>query len=209
MTPQQKQIIKQATAKVRKLFTENPAPAHGFDHAHRVAQNAVEIATAEKANVFLCELAAILHDVGRVPEHKLKLTKKDVHNTHHELSYSMCRDWFRHDRIFLGLSDQEKKILLYSIRYHWNNAATLYKEAIVLRDADKLDALGTIGVRRAQLFFKNDTKRLNRDCRFKYDMYYWLITDKARQIVESRKLMKPINKFYWDRLAKQIKPIVV
>lgn len=209
MTPTQKQIIKQATIKVRKLFKEHPVPAHGFDHASRVAKNAVEIAVAEKANVFLCELAAILHDVGRVPEHQLKLTKKDVHNTHHELSYTLCQDWFRHDAIFSGLTNQEKKILLYSIRYHWNNAATLYKEAIILRDADKLDALGAIGVRRAQLFFKHDEKRLNHDCRFKYDMYYWLITDTARKIVKTKKLMEPINTFYWSRLTKQIKPIVL
>ena len=40
------------------------------------------------------------------------------------------------------LKKAEKLVVLYAVRYHWNDAADKYKEAIILRDADKLDIYG-------------------------------------------------------------------
>ncbi|MDO8626012.1 MAG: HD domain-containing protein [Candidatus Magasanikbacteria bacterium] len=203
----QKQIVREVNIKVKALFKVTPVPAHGYDHVARVVKNAIVIAKAVKANIFLCELAAVLHDVGRTLEKKGSHAKNNSTNTHHELSYKLCREWFRKDKIFSLLTKEEKIILLYAVRYHYNNAADKYQEAIILRDADKLDALGNIGVKRAKIFFKNDYLALRSDFRFKYDMYNWLITNKARQMANDQNLMRPINEYQVKLLKKEIKPV--
>lgn len=204
MTKTELKILAYTKAKVRALFRAHPAPAHNFDHAERVFAHARKIAQAEETDVFLCGLAALLHDVGRTREHAVKVRQP---NTHHELSYQMCRVWFRTDLVLKQLTKQQKIILLYTIRYHWNNAADKYFEAVVLRDADKLDALGKHGIKRTQEVFRRDHKRLLRDFRYKYDLFYWLVTGAAQQIARRGRLMAPVDTLYFKLLRRAIKPI--
>lgn len=200
LTRLQQQLILYTEKKVQNFFLHNPAPAHEFDHSERVRAWAVIIAKSEKANIFLSELSALVHDIGRTME------KKNPGVRHHELSYEMLQQWFRSDRAFDVLTRSEKLNILYSVRYHWNNAADKYLEAIVLRDADKIDALGKIGLRRSMEYRKSADLVMS-DLRLRPDMFYWLQTKKARQIVARYKLMQPIDSFYLKLLKKQIKPI--
>ena len=71
-TKKQTEIIKYTLVKVQDFMNARILlEGHNADHAARVANWAVQIAKAEKANIFLCELAGLLHDVGRAREHEI------------------------------------------------------------------------------------------------------------------------------------------
>lgn len=201
-TKRQAEIIEYARTKIHSFMEKNPAQAHGADHAMRVAKWAVQIAKKEKADIFLCELAGLLHDVGRGLENINDSSKR-----HHELSYEICQDWFRNDEMFSKLSKQEKIILLYSVRYHWNNVADKYLEAIVLRDADKMDLFGTIGVKRTEEFFNYDRGKVMENLRFREHDMFWIRTKSARVFFEKYKMFEPILKYIIKNLKKDIEPV--
>lgn len=201
-TQKQKRIIAHVRAKVKSLFVAHPIKAHGFDHALRVSKWAAIIATAEKGNVFLAEMSALLHDIGRATEHLPGNTK-----THHELSYDMCREWFKQNRVFDLLSKQEKLIILYAVRYHWNEAADKYKIAWILRDADKLDTFGAIGLKRIREFYNKNEEIILRNIRLLYEMIYNIRSKKAQQIMKSKRLFEPIIRYQRRLLKSQIKPV--
>ncbi len=201
-TQKQKRIIAHVRAKVKALFVKYPIKAHGFDHALRVSKWAVIVATAEKNNVFLAELSGLLHDIGRATENLPGNTKQ-----HHELSYDMCREWFKEDKIFNFLSRAEKLIILYAVRYHWNEAADKYKIAWILRDADKLDAFGAIGLKRTIEFFNKDEKIIMHDLRLRYEMFHNIRSKKGQQIMKSQHLFEPIRRYQYRILKSKIKPV--
>ena len=199
MTPTQTNIIVYTKLKVKKLFEDCPVPAHDFGHVSRVTAWVKEICKNEKADLFLCEMAGWLHDIGRTLE-------KDhgVISQHHELSYKMCKDWFKNDPVLKGMTKRQKDVILYAVRYHWNDAADKYKEAIILRDADKLDVFGPMGVKRVQEYCRGDAQKLQTTIRFLYAMVYWIRTDTGKKLVYDGRL-KFLNHFYRQMLRSKIK----
>ncbi len=203
-TKEQQYTRETISKKVQDFFETFPVKGHGFDHAYRVAADAKAIAQKEYPDkIFLCEISGLLHDIGRVTEHYTPGNTK----THHELSYELLRKWFVEDRIFDIFSDEEKKELLYGIRYHYNDAADLYPSAFVLRDADKIDLLGPIGLERCCSFFAGDEKAILTDLYKKYYCYYWLRTQTARQKVDDEKLMDPVTDFFVAKLRASVEDI--
>lgn len=201
-TTKQKQIINHTRQKVQDLLANYKMRAHGIDHITRVAKWAVEIAKKEKDNVFLCELSAWLHDIGRAEEDKFELTRK-----HHELSYQMCQEWFKTDPVLSQLSYSEKLIILYSVRFHWNDAADKYSVAWILRDADKMDLFGKAGNERALVAL--DKKTMDLDLRLRFGAFYWLRTKSAKAFIKKRKLMEPVEKLYVKLLKEGIKKVEI
>lgn len=61
-TLNQKVIIQRAEHLV-KNFLEGDSSGHDWWHIHRVRKLALEIGRKEKCNLFVCELAALLHDL--------------------------------------------------------------------------------------------------------------------------------------------------
>ncbi len=201
---EQQAFLEYVTEKVKRLFAEFPAPGHDFLHASNVGGYAKEVATKENARtVFLCELAGILHDIGRAPEHH------NPSNTvrHHELSYKMLREWFREDPRFDFLTREEKLELLYAVRYHWNDAADEYDTAWILRDADKLDLLGLHGMERSKLFRGDDKKAFALDCRLAYCSWYWMRSTAARKIAEDKNFMNEMDQAIIEDLKTKIEPV--
>lgn len=192
----QQKIVVHTRKLVYRLFSGRSVPAHNLDHIVRVRNLAIKIAKKEKADVFLSELSAWLHDVGRIVE------KKTGH-CHHFLSYKMCRGWFRSDPGFKDLSRRDKLVVLYAVRNHWNDMANKYPAAWILRDADKIDGYGRAGVKRMlegchHLGIKYPDFRL---CI--YTMVN-LKTATAKKIVRDKKLFDPIKKVHNLMLKKQV-----
>jgi len=115
---------------------------HGFDHVLRVTALAEQIARAEGADVAIVRTAALLHDVA----------EGEGREDHHLRGAAMARE------ILAGQSPEFVEAVAHAIEAHRFRAApaggpardfarTL--EAQVLSDADKLDAIGAIGVARA------------------------------------------------------------
>jgi uncharacterized protein len=112
--------------------------AHDFDHVLRVLALAERIATPEGANLRVVRAAALLHDVGRSRARAEGLD-------HAQLGATMARV------ILAGRAQADVRAVAEAIRTHRFRSgprpATL--EARVLFDADKLDALGAVGIARA------------------------------------------------------------
>lgn len=190
--------------KVIKLFENYPEPAHGIDHIERVASWVNVLVQKEKViNPFLCELSAWLHDIGRTREDN----PGESSRKHHELSYIILKEWYREDEKFNFLSDKEKIELLYAVRYHWNDMANKYDTAWILRDADKLDLFGEIGLNRALGGLKEKDKALNQHLRNAYNIAANFHTKTAQKIFKKQKMFKPLEKYYKKYLEEKIEEI--
>ena len=117
----------------RALYTTGDA-AHRFDHVLRVTALAVEIAQAEGADVEIVRTAALLHDVGL----------EDGRAEHEQVAAQRAIE------ILAGHPPEKIEAVAQAIRSHRFRAGpppqTL--EARCLFDADKLDAIGAVGVAR-------------------------------------------------------------
>jgi uncharacterized protein len=123
---------------ILKRVYKDESTGHDWYHLERVRKNALYI--AEKENVshtYMIELAALLHDV---PDEKLTSSEEEGNN--------------RLNRFIslLSLEDDEKAELvniIYSISYKGGNEKNLTSlNAKIVRDADRLDAIGAIGIAR-------------------------------------------------------------
>jgi uncharacterized protein len=134
----------QIESKARALH-EHASDSHGWDHTARVTRLALHIARAEGADSLIVELAALLHDIGR---HREDETQGEI--CHAEEGARMAGEILaRH-----GVSETIAAPVLHCIRHHRfrKGAAPDTLEAKVLFDADKLDAIGAVGIGRAFLF---------------------------------------------------------
>ncbi len=113
-------------------------PAHGWEHIKRVYRLAIYIARQENADTFIVGMAALMHDIGHLS------TEKSMH--HADLSMSMARDILSENEV----SDDMQEAILHAIAAHSFSLGIEPRtlEAKVLRDADRLDGLGAIGILR-------------------------------------------------------------
>lgn len=118
-------------------------PVHGLDHIRRVVALAERIAVAEGANLEIVRAAAYLHDAAdRRKEYPS--ARQDHHLTAAELAGEILRqmDWDE-----LRVTAVQHCIRAHRFRNSQEAPQTL--EAKVVFDADKLDAIGAVGVARA------------------------------------------------------------
>jgi len=119
--------------------------SHKWDHTLRVYRLCQHIGSVEKVDMDVLLVAACLHDIGR--------SYQDDSNgavCHAEKGADMAKAIVAE----LPLSADQKENILHCIRAHRfrGNRAPRTAEAKVLFDADKLDAIGAVGVARAFLF---------------------------------------------------------
>lgn len=201
-------IIEYTRQKVYELFEMCPDKVHGFDHAERVAEYAEYISAEEGVESFLPILAGLFHDIGRaVEKYPQKFFGYDSTKTHHELSYDMLKNWFREDEGFSMLSDGDKIKLLYAVRNHCNDEADEYPVAYILRDADKIDGLGVIGLEREIEYTKNNLDNHVLNIRLHYEWSYHLKTKTAIRIFEEGKLLEPFHAHRKNLLKKEVKSV--
>jgi uncharacterized protein len=115
-------------------------PAHDFDHVMRVYTNAKKIVKKEKADEKLVLSAALLHDIVSYP-------KSSKHSKFSSI------DSAKKSKIILkkyGFSEKEITIVSDAIKDHSfsQNKVPETLEGKILQDADRLDALGAIGIAR-------------------------------------------------------------
>lgn len=201
----QKALLSYTKRKVALWFRVHPLPAHGLPHAERVMKWATYIARREHRATFVVALAALVHDIGRARE------KSFLKKSHHELSYELCQEWFRKDAHFAVLTTAEKREILYAVRYHGNDEATKYVSAVILRDADKIDCLGTVGLQRSIAYCQWAQARhdLVTDVRLRYHIIYFLKTKTARLILKKTQLLRPFEVYLRKLNKKNIKPITL
>lgn len=124
-----------------KIIMSKNDPAHDFEHVLRVFVNAKRICKKEKANKKLVLTATLLHDIISFP-------KSDKRSKH-----SSSRSAIKAKKILkkLDYSSDEIKVITDAIESHSfsKNMTPKTLEGKILQDADRLDALGAIGIARA------------------------------------------------------------
>jgi uncharacterized protein len=132
----------QATA--QQLFTGARA-SHDWDHTIRVLRLCEQIGPVEQADMDVLRVAALLHDIGR--SHQDAAKGALCHAIHGAVLAKPIVD-------DLAVSSERKDNILHCIRTHRFRGCHIPEtlEAKVLFDADKLDAIGAIGIARAYLF---------------------------------------------------------
>lgn len=131
-------------------------PVHGFDHVLRVYRLAERMAVSEGADVEIVRAAALLHDATGdtqlAPDEADEIEAGDDNRLeHHSLSAIFAAQVLEQE----GWTADRIAAVTHCIRAHRFRDDTeqpLTLEAKILFDADKLDAIGAIGVARAIAF---------------------------------------------------------
>src|SRR5262245_15598825 len=132
-------ILKQTEAFVRQTLA-GESSGHDWWHIHRVSRLAVEIAKAEGADIFIVQLAALLHDVD---DYKL-FRDSDSDDPRR------AREWLEHLEAGQDVIDRICQIIKeVSVKGARVISSITTKEGMVVQDADRLDAIGAIGIARA------------------------------------------------------------
>jgi uncharacterized protein len=128
------------TVEYVKSFLDSDVSGHDWWHVYRVWRIATGLANTENADLLIVQLAALLHDIS-----DYKLNGGD-----YEKGAEMAREWlnkFPLDESVVGhVCDIISRI---SFRGALVEPEVMTIEAMVVQDADRLDAIGAIGIARA------------------------------------------------------------
>ncbi|KOP68053.1 phosphohydrolase [Bacillus sp. FJAT-18019] len=137
MNSNQREIIQQAQDFARAVHGEDSS-GHDWWHIQRVTRIARILAYLEGANSYLCELSAYLHDIA---DEKLNESK--------EAGYKRVQKWLMQTGV--EASDQELVLEIISTMSFSGGSGRPMRtlEGQIVQDADRLDAIGAIGVARS------------------------------------------------------------
>jgi uncharacterized protein len=130
----------QRLSDLARVRCQDADPAHDFQHVLRVAANARHLATVEGARVEIAVAAALLHELFNYPKDHPDSARSGEVCAEHALS--VLRDEC--------VPDDEAEAVAYCIRVHSFSRGLKPEtlEAKIVQDADRLDAIGAIGIAR-------------------------------------------------------------
>jgi uncharacterized protein len=131
------------------------ASGHDWWHIHRVSKMAVEIGKAEGVDLFVVQLAALLHDID---DYKLVGDFRAPHASPPASARALpegqeprrARDWLEELEVRGEVIDHVCQIIIeISFKGARVSSPMSTREGMVVQDADRLDAIGAIGIARA------------------------------------------------------------
>lgn len=138
LTSKQKQTVEKTVQLVKDTLGEE-ASGHDYFHIMRVRALAVRLAEEEGADVYVAELAALLHDIADWKFHDGDLS----------VGPRVASEWLQ------SLGESKETIdrvaaIIKEVSYKGAGVTTTpeSREGKVVQDADRLDALGAIGIAR-------------------------------------------------------------
>jgi len=149
-------LLKTETIKNTEVFVreklEGEGSGHDWWHIHRVRNMALSIAKQEKADLFVVELAALLHDIA---DHKF-------HNGDETIGPKVAGEWLTSENVESNIIIHIQEIIK-DLSFKGANVATPMKtiEGKIVQDADRLDAIGAIGVARAFAYGGHKNRELH------------------------------------------------
>lgn len=134
-------IIEKCKEYSKKIF-ENDSTGHDFDHTLRVYKLSLKISKEEGGDSFLISLLALLHDVD-----DYKLFKEEGLKLNNAKKF-LCDNG--------GVNNNVREIILNEISllsFKGNDSEPCKTiEGKIVQDADRIDALGAIGIARAFMY---------------------------------------------------------
>ena len=140
---QKSRELVERTREFARSFFEREG-THGFDHVERVFNLCLHIGREEGADLEVLALAALLHDVARPLESAGKVEDHALEGAR------IAREYLRS----LNYPVEKIEAVAHAIEAHRFSRGPEPKtlEARILSDADKLDAIGAIGVARVFMY---------------------------------------------------------
>jgi uncharacterized protein len=146
----------ESVRKVARSYFEGVDPSHDWYHVKRVLGLALEMAEREQARDEVVQPAVLLHDLGRKKEDEGEI------DDHAEWSAREAQTILNNHGYSGGLIEDVQHCLR-AHRYS-NDIEPETLEAMILADADNLDALGAIGIARTFAYSgENDRILINSD----------------------------------------------
>lgn len=133
------QLINKTADFVRDTL-KNAEGGHDWWHIYRVWNNAKLIAKTEQADLLVVELAALLHDIA----------DSKFHNGDEEIGPKTAGDFLESIGVDESVIHHVQQIIRYlSFKSSFDKTVFTSKELQIVQDADRLDAIGAIGIARA------------------------------------------------------------
>jgi len=135
-------IIDTTVSFVRKTL-ENAEGGHDWWHIQRVWTNAKRIAQTEECDLLVVELGALLHDIA----------DSKFHNGDEEIGPAVAGEFLESIQVDRATIEHVQQIIRHiSFKSGFDKAAFQSKELDIVQDADRLDAMGAIGIARTFSF---------------------------------------------------------
>lgn len=141
------QLIEKTKEFVKKTLGISDPTAHDWYHVERVLKNSLRIAKTEpSANLGVVKLAALLHDIA-----DWKFTDDETKGG------KIARKWLEKNKVDEKIVKQVSDIVDTISYKGGTNPPMKSTEGKIVQDADRLDAMGAIGIARAFAYggFKN------------------------------------------------------
>ncbi len=134
-----KQTVINATADFARKTLEGEGSGHDWWHIHRVRENAMTIGREEGADLFIVELAALLHDIA----------DWKFHDGDAEAGPRVAGEWLVKQGVDAAVIEHVCDIIRkLSFKGAGVNTDMPTLEGKVVQDADRLEAMGAMGVAR-------------------------------------------------------------
>lgn len=136
------QILLRAEQFIREKLSEDSS-GHDWWHIDRVRRNALHIAREEGADLYVVELAALLHDVA----------DWKFHDGDDSIGPRTARDWLTRHEVPADVIDHVCEIIA-TVSFKGAGVPTAMAtiEGKCVQDGDRLDAIGAVGIARAFAF---------------------------------------------------------
>jgi uncharacterized protein len=131
-------ILKQTEEHIKSKFT-GEGSGHDWWHIYRVRKIAVHIGTQENADLFVVQLAALLHDIS-----DWKFNDGDF-----DAGPGLAREWLEKLQVNEDIISHVSEIIK-GVSFKGAGVITEMGtiEGMIVQDADRLDAIGAIGIAR-------------------------------------------------------------
>ena len=172
-----KDTIDAAKEYIERLFAGN-ADGHGLDHSMRVYRNAMLLAETEPtADRFIVALSALLHDAD---DYKLFQTENNAN----------ARNFLKSANVDPETTDRICEVIN-SVSFSKNRGKKPETiEGQIVQDADRLDAIGAIGIARTFAFGGKHNRSLESSIDHFHEKLLllkdMLNTEKAKELAENR-----------------------
>jgi uncharacterized protein len=133
------EIINKTVQFVRTIL-QNAEGGHDWWHIHRVHTNAKLIAATENCDLLTVQLAALLHDIA----------DSKFHNGDEEIGPATAGNFLHSMNVDEHIITHVQQIIRHiSFKSGFDNLSFQSPELSIVQDADRLDAIGAIGIARA------------------------------------------------------------